>query len=52
VRLVTERRRAEIAAIVAKMPESTRRGLVGALTAFAVAGGEPPAGDPAEAVWT
>ena len=51
VRVVTQKRRREIAAIVAKMPESTRRGLVDALTAFAVAGGEPPARSPADAVW-
>jgi DNA-binding MarR family transcriptional regulator len=43
VRAVTETRRREIAAIVAKMPESARLGLVDALTAFAEAGGEPPA---------
>ncbi|RAS70790.1 DNA-binding MarR family transcriptional regulator [Lentzea atacamensis] len=38
---VTVRRRAEISAIVARMPEHTRQGLVEALTAFAEAGGEP-----------
>jgi DNA-binding MarR family transcriptional regulator len=41
VRRVTEHRRAEIAAIVQKMPPAERRGLVGALTAFTAAGGEP-----------
>lgn len=40
---VTKRRRAEIARIVSRMPVSRRRGLVKALTAFAEAGGEPPA---------
>lgn len=44
VRRATERRREEIAAIVAKMPASSRSGLVEALTAFAEAGGEPPVG--------
>jgi DNA-binding MarR family transcriptional regulator len=34
-------RRAEIAAIVAKMPPPERHGLVRALTAFTAAGGEP-----------
>jgi DNA-binding MarR family transcriptional regulator len=43
---VTERRRAEIAEIVARMPEHTRHGLVDALVAFAEAGGEPPVGAP------
>ncbi|MBN9744359.1 MarR family transcriptional regulator [Amycolatopsis sp. A1MSW2902] len=51
VRVVTQRRRREIAAVVEKMPESARRGLVDALTAFAEAGGEPPAGNPADSVW-
>ena len=37
----TTRRRAEISAIVARMPEHTRQGLVEALTAFTEAGGEP-----------
>jgi DNA-binding MarR family transcriptional regulator len=46
VRGVTERRRAEIAEIVGRMPEHTRHGLVDALVAFAEAGGEPPAGGP------
>ncbi|WP_329065688.1 MarR family winged helix-turn-helix transcriptional regulator [Amycolatopsis sp. NBC_01480] len=51
VRLVTSRRRREIAKIVAKMPEHARHGLVEVLTAFAEAGGEPPAGTAAEAIW-
>ncbi len=41
VRRVTAYRRAEIAAIVAKMPPPERQGLVRALTAFTAAGGEP-----------
>ena len=41
VRRVTAHRRAEIAAIVEKMPTPERHGLVRALTAFTVAGGEP-----------
>ncbi len=43
VREATERRRAEIARIVAAMPKSHRAGLVRALTAFAEAGEEPSA---------
>jgi DNA-binding MarR family transcriptional regulator len=43
VRRVTAHRRAEIAAIVEKMPPAERRGLVRALTAFTAAGGEPAA---------
>jgi DNA-binding MarR family transcriptional regulator len=43
VRQVTEQRRQEIAEIVARIPEPTRRGIVDALAAFAEAGGEPPA---------
>lgn len=43
VRQVTARRRQEIAKIVAMMPEQARQGLVEVLTAFAEAGGEPPA---------
>lgn len=42
---VTARRRAEIAAIVAKMPADQRTGLVGALRAFTDAGGEPQVGE-------
>lgn len=41
VRQVTAHRRAEIAAIVEKMPPPERHGLVRALTAFTAAGGEP-----------
>ena len=52
VRQVTARRRKEIAKIVAKMPEDTRRGLVDALTAFAEAGGEPPVGTSLDAIWS
>ncbi|WP_367321874.1 MarR family winged helix-turn-helix transcriptional regulator [Streptomyces sp. HUAS ZL42] len=40
---VTARRRAEIAGIVARLPREQRAELVGALTAFNEAGGEPPA---------
>ncbi|HEY7595387.1 MAG TPA: MarR family transcriptional regulator [Actinophytocola sp.] len=43
VRDATRRRRAEIAAIVERMPATHQRGLVRALNAFSVAGGEPPA---------
>ncbi|BBX95978.1 MarR family transcriptional regulator [Mycobacterium lacus] len=43
VRQVTAHRRAEIARIVEKMPRPERHGLVRALTAFTVAGGEPDA---------
>ncbi|WP_116201809.1 MarR family winged helix-turn-helix transcriptional regulator [Amycolatopsis circi] len=43
VRRVTNRRRREIADIVAKMPTQARRGLVDVLAAFAKAGGEPAA---------
>ena len=41
VRRVTAHRRAEIAAIVEKMPPPEGHGLVRALTAFTAAGGEP-----------
>ena len=41
VRRVTAYRRAEIAAIVEKMPSPERHGLVRALKAFTAAGGEP-----------
>jgi DNA-binding MarR family transcriptional regulator len=41
---VTRHRRAEIARIVARMPPTHRRGLIAALSAFARAGEEPPAG--------
>jgi DNA-binding MarR family transcriptional regulator len=51
VRRVTTRRRREIAKVVAKMPEESRQGLVEALTAFAEAGGEPPAEASPEAIW-
>lgn len=50
VEKVTERRRAEIAAIVARLTPTRRRQLVSALRAFADAGGEPPA-DPAPLGW-
>jgi DNA-binding MarR family transcriptional regulator len=43
VRKVTTYRRTEIAAIVEKMPATERHGLVRALTAFTIAGGEPDA---------
>ena len=42
VQQVTAHRRREIARIVDKLPSGERRGLVGALTAFSAAGGEPP----------
>ncbi|SEF37971.1 DNA-binding transcriptional regulator, MarR family [Amycolatopsis pretoriensis] len=51
VRQVTTRRRREIAKIVARMPAESRQGLVDALTAFAEAGGEPPADAAPEAIW-
>ncbi|HEX3786169.1 MAG TPA: MarR family transcriptional regulator [Pseudonocardiaceae bacterium] len=41
VRQVTQRRRRDIARIVARMPEQQRQGLVEALDAFTEAGGEP-----------
>ncbi|MFI5571557.1 MarR family winged helix-turn-helix transcriptional regulator [Streptomyces sp. NPDC051740] len=43
---VTARRRAEIAAIVERLAPRQRAALVGALTAFNEAGGEPPATKP------
>jgi DNA-binding MarR family transcriptional regulator len=43
VRQVTQRRRRDIARIVAHMPEQHRQGLVEVLEAFSEAGGEPPA---------
>ncbi len=43
---VTERRRAEIAAVITKMPPDRRRELVTALRAFTDAGGEPPVDSP------
>jgi DNA-binding MarR family transcriptional regulator len=52
VRQVTARRRKEIAKIVARMPDEARHGLVDVLTAFAEAGGEPPASAAPEAVWS
>lgn len=51
VRQVTERRRSEIARIVGRMPASSRRGLVRALSAFGEAGGEPSIQEQAEALW-
>jgi DNA-binding MarR family transcriptional regulator len=45
VRGVLRRRRTEISKIVARMPETKRRGLVTALVAFTEAGGEPPNDD-------
>ena len=44
VRQVTAHRRDEIARIAHTMPAAERRGLARTLTAFAKAGGEPPAG--------
>lgn len=43
---VTERRRTQIARIVASMPAAQRTGLVEALTAFSEAGEEPPTRGP------
>jgi DNA-binding MarR family transcriptional regulator len=43
VRMVTARRRKEIAQVVQNMPERERQGLVRALTAFTTSGGEPAA---------
>lgn len=51
VRTVTSRRRAEIAAIVAKMPAHRRVGLIDALTAFTQAGGEPAPSSVPETAW-
>lgn len=52
VRGVTRRRKAAIGRIVASMPDRERQGLVDALTAFAEAGGEPPAaGAPGDLGW-
>lgn len=46
VRQVTERRRAQIAAIVEAMNPESREGLIAALREFTEAGGEPPADVP------
>jgi DNA-binding MarR family transcriptional regulator len=46
VEQVTARRRAEIAAIVARMPAQDQEAMVTALHAFAEAGGEPPVSEP------
>lgn len=51
VERATASRRREIAKIVAKMPDTARRGLVEVLAAFAEAGGEPPAGTTLDAIW-
>ncbi len=51
VRQVTAHRRRDIARIVARMDAGTRQGLIDALTAFADAGGEPPAGDHMDSAW-
>ncbi|HVW43459.1 MAG TPA: MarR family transcriptional regulator [Amycolatopsis sp.] len=51
VRQVTQRRRAEITRIVGRMPVTTRRGLVRALSAFAEAGDEPMAGRGMDRFW-
>ncbi|MFJ3974203.1 MarR family winged helix-turn-helix transcriptional regulator [Streptomyces sp. NPDC090021] len=45
---VTARRRAEVAAIVARLGAAERTALIGALDAFNAAGGEPPVADPAD----
>jgi DNA-binding MarR family transcriptional regulator len=47
----TERRRAELAAIVEAMPVTHRRGLIRALHAFSYAGSEPSARPAAELGW-
>jgi DNA-binding MarR family transcriptional regulator len=49
---VTARRRAEIAAVVSRMPAGQRHALVAALRAFTEAGGEPPATALAQLGWT
>jgi len=51
VREVTQRRRAEIARVVEQMPATSRRGLVRALTAFTVAGGEPSTAEHGSPLW-
>ncbi|NKQ52522.1 MarR family transcriptional regulator [Amycolatopsis sp. K13G38] len=51
VRQVTQRRRAEITRIVGRMPATTRRGLVRALTAFTEAGDEPAVEQGVDAFW-
>jgi DNA-binding MarR family transcriptional regulator len=48
---VTERRRAEIARIVSRMPVDRRQGLVDALVAFTDAGSEPAATRPSGTGW-
>ncbi|MGI5329298.1 MarR family winged helix-turn-helix transcriptional regulator [Actinomadura nitritigenes] len=49
---VTARRRADIAAVVSRMPPEQRRALVAALRAFNDAGGEPPVTNLARLGWT
>ncbi|WP_433154692.1 MarR family winged helix-turn-helix transcriptional regulator [Actinomadura nitritigenes] len=49
---VTARRRADIAAVVSRMPPGQRRALVAALRAFNAAGGEPPVTNLARLGWT
>ncbi|WP_141575105.1 MarR family winged helix-turn-helix transcriptional regulator [Actinomadura sp. WMMA1423] len=49
---VTARRRADIAAVVSRMPAGQRRALVEALRAFTEAGGEPPITSLAQLGWT
>ncbi|WP_033324868.1 MarR family winged helix-turn-helix transcriptional regulator [Actinomadura atramentaria] len=49
---VTARRRADIAAVVARMPAGRRRALVDALRTFTEAGGEPPAAAVLPLGWT
>ena len=51
VRNVMSRRRAEIRKAVTRMPASLRRGLVDALTAFAVASGESSSDGASGVVW-
>ncbi len=52
VQRVMEHRRAAVATILDAMPDSRRRALVPALTAFALAGGEVPDGDVWALGWT
>ncbi|MES9540050.1 MarR family transcriptional regulator [Spirillospora sp. NPDC049024] len=49
---VTARRRADIAAVVSRMPAGQRRALVDALRAFTEAGGEPPLTSLSQLGWT
>ena len=48
---VTERRRADIAAVITKMSPGRRHDLIAALRAFTDAGGEPPVDSPLPLGW-